>query len=96
MEQRPTVENPITPVPQAVAGAPAHPSLDQLPKTHPEMLVFSALPAADRCAAYLKSIRSMLVLFTVLAILGITATVIFAIMAIHAIDQTHTTTNPFG
>lgn len=45
--------------------------VDRMPSTPEEWAAFAALPAADRSAAYLRSIRSMLLFFTVLVIAGL-------------------------
>ena len=60
----------------SVAPANKQPSVakndvDRMPTTPKEWEAFAALPAADRSAVYLRSIRSMLVFFTVLAVLGV-------------------------
>ena len=45
--------------------------VDRMPSTPEEWATFAALPAADRSATYLRSIRSMLLFFTVLVIVGL-------------------------
>ena len=45
--------------------------VDRMPSTPDEWAAFAALPAADRTATYLRSIRSMLLFFTVLVIVGL-------------------------
>ena len=73
------------------------PKPDEFPRTPAQWAAFAALPADERSAVYLRSIRAMLVFFTVLILLGIIAGVALALAGIHAIDQSNaTTTNPFG
>jgi hypothetical protein len=101
-QQAPGATSPVTPEPAAFVpkygGGVTTPTVDRFPKSAQDWAAFAALPAEVRSAAYLKSIRSMLVFFTVLTILGIVAAVVFALLGIHAIDQSQTqvTTNPFG
>ena len=63
------------------------PIVDKFPVAPAEWKVFAELPAADRNAVYLRSIRKMLVFLTVLVIVGLVVTVLFALAGIHAIDQ---------
>lgn len=75
----------------------AEPAVDKFPKSREEWGAFAALPAVERSAVYLRSIRGMLVFFTVLTVIGIAAAFILGMMGIHAIDQNNaTTSNPFG
>ncbi len=53
---------------QASSGAKA---VDRMPKTDAEWAALAQLPAADRSAAYLRSIRGMVLFFTVLAVVGL-------------------------
>jgi len=45
--------------------------IDRMPSTPQEWSAFAALPAQDRIATYLRSIRSMLLFFTVLGIVAV-------------------------
>lgn len=73
------------------------PSTDKFPKTPAEWTAFTALSAAERCAIYLRSIRSMMLFFTVLTVIGIIAGFILALIGIDAANSTPTVnTNPFG
>ena len=71
--------------------------MDGFPRTPTEWSAFALLPAAERSAVYLRSIRAMLLFFTVLTVIGIAATVVLMIIGINAADNTAmATTNPFG
>jgi hypothetical protein len=72
------------------------PKIDKFPKNLAQWAAFAALPVEARSAVYLRSIRAMLLFFTVLTILGLIAGVILALVGIHVIDQSNTTTNPLG
>jgi hypothetical protein len=109
MDQRPSGEGqpeqqgqyaippqPVFPTPGPGAQA-MRPSVDRFPKSDQDWTVFSALPADVRCAAYLRSIRSMLLFFTVLTIIGIVLAVVFTLLGINAIDQGNiNSTSGFG
>lgn len=70
---------------------------DKFPKTPAEWTAFAALPAVDRTAVYLRSIRAMVLFFTVLTVIGLTATIILMVIGINsASDTTTVNTNPFG
>jgi hypothetical protein len=70
---------------------------DQFPKSPADWAAFAALPAPERSAVYLRSIRAMVLFFTVLTVLGITATLILMVIGINAANSTTAgTTNPFG
>ena len=51
--------------------AEAKDRVDRMPSSPEECAAFSTLPAADRAATYLRSIRSMVLFFTVLVIVGL-------------------------
>jgi len=74
----------------------SRPNVDKFPKDLAQWAAFAVLPAEARSAVYLRSIRAMLLFFTVLTILGIIAGVILTLVGIHAVDQATTTTNPLG
>ena len=51
----------------------------------------------DRAAVYLRSIRAMVMFFTVLTVIGIGTTIILMVIGINAANDTTTVnTNPFG
>ena len=86
-----------TAAPAPAAAAPtALPSIDRFPKSAADWAAFATLSAADRSAAYLRSIRSMVLFFTVLAIIGIIISVLLTVLGIHAIDQEQSTLSPLG
>jgi acyl-coenzyme A synthetase/AMP-(fatty) acid ligase len=76
-------------MPRGAAAVPntSTPRIDNFPKSPAEWAAFAALPAAERSAVYLRSIRATLLFFTVLTILGIIAAVVFTLIGINAIDQ---------
>lgn len=90
---------PVTPAGSApIPPVPKFGPVDRVPKDPEEWRAFAKLPAADRSAAYLRSIRAMMLFFTVLTVLGLIAGVVLALIGIHAINQANTPTqvNPFG
>ena len=86
---------PATPPPRTVATA--KPRVDRFPKHLEEWKAFAALPADERAAIYLRSIRVMMLFFTVLAVIGIVSTIILLLIGISAAhDSTSVNTYPFG
>ncbi len=86
------------PVPQPYAAAPTgraigpvSGAIDRMHKSDTDRALFAALPAADRAAAYLNSIRKMMIFFVVVTVIGIVLSVIFTILIIHAANQPTTT-----
>jgi len=73
--------------PQRPSAAVVERRIDRYPKSAEDWRVFAALPAADRCAVYLRSIRVMLVFFVVLTVLGIIAGVVFGFEGFPAFHQ---------
>jgi|SRR5581483_4634331 len=103
MQERPADQAapaPVTPrsnTSPAYATPAAKPGVDKFPKTPAEWKTFATLPSVDRAAVYLRSIRSMVMFFTVLTVLGIAATIILMVIGINAAnDTTSVNTNPFG
>jgi hypothetical protein len=90
---QPTAVPTRTPAP---ATTNAVPSIDRFPKSPADWAAFAALSAADRSAAYLRSIRSMVLFFVVLTIIGIVVCVLLTVLGIHAIDQEQSTISPIG
>ena len=72
------------------------PKIDKFPKNLAQWTAFAALPPEARSAVYLRSIRAMLLFFTVLTVLGLIAGVVLALVGIQAVDQSNTTTSPLG
>ena len=70
---------------------PASNAIDRMHKSDADRALFAALPAADRAAAYLNSIRKMMVFFVVVTVVGIILSVVFTILIIHAANQPTTT-----
>lgn len=103
MQERPADQSapaPVTPPgatkPPGVTPTPK-PSVDKFPKSPAEWKAFAALPAVDRSAVYLRSIRAMMLFFTVLTVIGIVAGIVLALVGINAAsDTTSVNTNPFG
>lgn len=89
--QPPFQAGPVYPPPPVVLGV-----IDRMPKTDQDRAMFAAMPAAARSAAYLNSIRKMMIFFVVLTITGIALSIILFILAIHAADQVNNTSNIFG
>lgn len=90
------VPKPTPTVAHASATTTAVPSVDRFPKSPADWAAFAALSAADRSAAYLRSIRSMVLFFVVLTIIGIVVCVLLTMLGIHAIDQEQSTISPIG
>lgn len=82
--------------PTALASGAPRPGVDRFPQTPADWRAFAGLPAPDRCAVYLRSIRSMLVFFVVLTVIGIILMVVFFLIGINAAEQSTATTNVFG
>ena len=74
-------------------GPPAS-AIDRMHKSDTDRALFAALPAADRAAAYLNSIRKMMLFFVVITVIGIILGVIFTILIIHAANQPTPTYGP--
>ena len=73
------------------------PVVDKFPKHPAEWRAFAALPADERAAIYLRSIRAMMLFFTVLTIIGIISTIVLLLIGISVANDTATVnTNPFG
>lgn len=73
------------------------PTVDKFPKHPAEWKAFAALPADERSAIYLRSIRAMMLFFTVLTVIGIVSTIILLLIGTSsAHDTTTVNTNPFG
>lgn len=73
------------------------PTVDKFPKSPAEWAAFAALPAPERSAVYLRSIRAMLLFFTVLVVIGLTATIALMVIGMNSgSDTTTVNTNPFG
>jgi hypothetical protein len=79
--------------PTGRAIGPASGAIDRMHKSDTDRALFAALPAADRAAAYLNSIRKMMIFFVVITVIGIILSVVFTILIIHSADQT---TSTFG
>ncbi|HEV2640784.1 MAG TPA: hypothetical protein VGX23_37045 [Actinocrinis sp.] len=82
--------------PAAVPGPVAAGSIDRMPRSDRDRALFAAMSASARSAAYLNSIRKMMIFFVVLAITGIVLSIIFFILVIHSADQVTTTPDYFG
>jgi len=65
MEQRPPSAAP------KVAQTPTADTVDRMPKSEAEWRAFALLSPAERSAVYLRSIRSMVMFFTVLVVVGL-------------------------
>jgi hypothetical protein len=75
----------------------AKPTVDKFPKHPAEWRAFADLPADERSAIYLRSIRAMMLFFTVLTVIGIISTIVLLLIGINAANDTTTVnTNPFG
>ena len=75
----------------------AKPTVDKFPKHPEEWKAFAALPADERTAIYLRSIRAMVLFFTLLTVIGIVTTIILMLIGLStAHDTTTVNTNPFG
>ena len=73
------------------------PTVDKFPKHPEEWKAFVVLPADERAAVYLRSIRSMMLFFTVLTVIGIVTTIVLVLIGVNAANDTTTVnTNPFG
>lgn len=76
--------------------------LDETPTsgwTAAEKAAFAALAAEERSAAYLNSIRKMLIFFVVITVLGLISGAVFGYMeynAINTLKQQSTISNPFS
>jgi hypothetical protein len=90
-------------VPRGAAKLPPAPkttrtpkqTVDKFPKDPAEWKAFAEMPAGDRAAIYLRSIRAMVLFFTILTVIGIITTTILVLVGINAANNT-TTSNPFG
>lgn len=96
MEERPA---PVTPrgamrLPAVPPGP--KPIVDRMPRDPAEWAAFAKLPAADRAAVYLRSIRTMVLFFTVITAIGLIAAVVLGLLGIAAAHQAATTPHPFG
>ena len=80
----------------AYVSPAATPGVDKFPKNTAEWNAFAALPAEARSAVYLRSIRAMVMFFTVVSVITIVASVILVAVGINAAHQATVTTNPFG
>jgi hypothetical protein len=75
----------------------AKPRIDRFPRQPEEWKAFAALPADERAAIYLRSIRAMVLFFTVLMVIGIIATIVLMLIGISVASDTATVnTSPFG
>lgn len=75
----------------------AKPSVDKFPKDPAEWMAFAALPADERSAIYLRSIRAMLLFFTVLTVIGMVSTIVLLLIGIGAAhDSTGVSNYPLG
>jgi|GEM_PF-6617702 len=73
------------------------PRIDRFPRQPEEWKAFAALPADERAAIYLRSIRAMMLFFTVLAVIGIVSTIILLLIGIISANDTSTVnTYPIG
>jgi hypothetical protein len=90
MDERPH-DSPDTTTAPRERWQPKRPPLaaDQVPYDAPTRKQFEALSAEERAAAYLNSIRRMMVWFVALSVVGIVAAVVVGVMAIAAIHGLH-------
>lgn len=78
-------------------GTPAVPRVDAFPKSDEDWRAFATLPAAERSAVYLRSIRAMLLFFTVITVLSAAAALVLMVIAFNTTGQSGATAgNPFG
>jgi hypothetical protein len=71
-------------------GAPSAPGLDVIPTSGwsaAEKAAFAAQRAEERAAAYLNSIRKMMLVFLIVFALGIIAAVVVGILEMNAINS---------
>ncbi len=73
------------------------PVVDKFPKHPAEWKAFADLPADERSAIYLRSIRAMVLFFTVLTVIGMVVTIILVLIGIsEASSATTVNPSPFG
>jgi hypothetical protein len=79
VDERRDASQPATPNQSAAADAVA-----KMPKTEEEWRAFALLTPAERSAAYLRSIRSMVLFFAILTVVGLVLGVLMGSGVLHA------------
>jgi hypothetical protein len=75
--------------PAAPGQAAAADAVDKMPKTEAEWRAFAALSPAERSATYLRSIRSMILFFTVLTVIGLVLGLLLGFGVLHSTTATN-------